>query len=322
MSTGFDSEVLLTLALYTLRLIPLVFICSLIVNLLVDLGFTKKIGRIFSPFLRLAKLPGDLSVVPVITIFEAKVGHAMMASLLKKQVIDERHVIACVFLVTPLVMIYFTLRLYLPVAFPALGVEAATIYIAFSFAAAFVKMIVGIFYGRMAPHTLQTGKLSIEASNPKKNTTKGELLRKSLRESLKLTKSVALRTIAVVLALALLYFLGIFKWLNNVIQGLAYSLGLSSYSAAVVAAQAISPMAGLILAGTFLSHAQLTVKEAIVSLMIGKMIFLLTADYPRHAFPFYASLYPTRLAFKMVAYSTLITVPTLAMLTVLAAVFL
>ncbi len=322
MSTGFDSEVLLTLALFTLRLIPLVFICSLVVNLLVDLGFSKKIGRIFSPFLRLAKLPEDLSVVPVITIFEAKVGHAMMASLLKKRVIDERHVIACVFLVTPLVMIYFTLRLYLPVAFPALGVEAAIIYIVFSFTAAFVKMIVGIFYGRMTPHTLQTGKLSIEASNPKKNTTRKELLRKSLHESLKLTKSVALRTIAVVLALALLYFLGIFEWLNNAIQGLAYSLGLSSYSAAVVTAQAISPMAGLILAGTFLSHAQLTVKETIVSLMIGKIIFLLTADYPRHAFPFYASLYPTRLAFKIVAYSTLITVPTLAMLTVLAAVFL
>lgn len=62
----------------------------------------------------------------------------------------------------------------------------------------------------------------------------------------------------------------------------------------------ISPISAVLTAGELLRNGLIGVKECLIVLSIGKLLFLIVMDYPRHSFLLYASFFPARLASKLV----------------------
>ena len=307
MYTGFDLQYLLS---FLARLVFFAFAGSLAANIMLELGVAERVARLVSPLLKLARLPGALSAPMVALLLEPRVGHAMIASLLEREVVEEREVVAATLVVAPLATLTFAVpRFYLPVVFPALGATLAITYLCFALSCSLARMAVGAAYGRSAPRRERTG--DVVAYEPPRTRESG-VLKRALRESLALTRRIATRSALVVALLALASYVGIFSWLEEGLENLVGLVGLPTCAAAIAATYAVSPTAGTALAGVLLAQAGVTPKEALLGLLLGAALFRAASEYPRHTFPFYASIYPTRIALKLTGIVVAIDLPVLA----------
>ncbi|RLF10135.1 MAG: hypothetical protein DRJ98_06815 [Thermoprotei archaeon] len=322
-----ESELLLQLVLFAVRLIPLVFVGAVFANLCVELGVADRIARFINPLLRAAALPKGLSIPLIMVPLEPRVGHAMISSMLERGEIGEREVIASSFLVTPLVIAIFLVpRYYLPVAFPALGVTVATIYILCTLLCSLAKMGIAIVYGQLTAHGGKTPtaieKLHSSSAEASKRSSRRDVFIVALKEAAVLTKKVAVRTLAVVLFLAVAGYVGLFLWLENGLSSAIGFIGLPAHTITIAATYAVSPLAGIALAGAVLSQTEVSCRGALAGLLLGSALFRLSSEYPRHSFPFYASVYPVKVAFKLVALSIAIDLPVLLALTAAVLIFM
>jgi len=89
-----------------------------------------------------------------------------------------------------------------------------------------------------------------------------------------------------------------FDWLKSAFQSYISTMGFSLEFALILSVQSISPTMGILAAGEMLRQCLIGVKETLLVLILGRLIFLIVFDYPRHSFPFYVSMYPTKLAAK------------------------
>ncbi len=310
-----EFELTLHLTFYAIKLIPLVFVGSFLANLLLEAGVTGRIARLIFPLLRAGRLPGEVSL-PLVTIpLEPRVGHGMLASMLKSGVIGEREVFVSVFLVSPLAVIVFIVpRYYIPVIIPALGVPIALLYLFFTLACSFAKMFTGILYGRVTSK-VKNFKVAF------KHETAGECLKSrlkswrvvksALKSSLSLTKKVSIRTFIVVLALMVVSYFGVFTFIEKALHTVIGGAGLPARSVAIATTYAVSPIAGVVLAGAMLSKGEISCKYVLTGLLLGSILFRLVSEYPRHSFPFYASVYPVKLALKLTAVTIAVDLPVL-----------
>jgi hypothetical protein len=53
--------------------------------------------------------------------------------------------------------------------------------------------------------------------------------------------------------------------------------------------------------GELVKSGSIGAKEVLLALVLGGFTFLITQDYPRGAFPLYASIYPTKTAVKFIS---------------------
>jgi len=138
-----------------------------------------------------------------------------------------------------------------------------------------------------------------------------DALRPSLRSAATLTRKVATRILAVVAFLAIATYLGLFTLINEAMSNTLSFTELPAQVIAIATTSAISSIAGMALAGAMLAQAAISYKEALLGLLLGGLLFRLSSEYPRRSFPFYASIYPVKLAFKLVTLSILIDMPVL-----------
>jgi hypothetical protein len=55
------------------------------------------------------------------------------------------------------------------------------------------------------------------------------------------------------------------------------------------------------MSGELVKSGSIGAKEILLALVLGRFTFLITQDYPRGAFPLYASIYPRKTAAKLLA---------------------
>ena len=325
MSLSLELELIYELALFVAKLIPLVFIGALAANLAVELGFAKRLAKLVSPLLKAAHLPEHLSVPVAVLPLEPRVGHAMLSAMLERGEIGEREVIVSTFLTLPLVIVVFFIpRHYVPVAFPALGVTVAGLYVLCMLAVSSVKMAFSIAYGRSSRLSVAHGPRSLDGGGGPSMAKPDfkEVLRSSVNFAASLTKRVAVRMLAVVAFLAAATYLGLFALVNEALSSVLGFTKLPGQVIAIAATSAISSIAGMALAGAMMAQASITYKEALLGLLLGSLLFRLSSEYPRYSFPFYASIYPVKLAFKLVTLSILIDLPVLLALIAAVAAFM
>ncbi len=319
-----ELELIYQLALFVARLIPLVFVGGLAANLAVELGFAKQLARLASPLLKAARLPEQLSVPIAMIPLEPRIGHAMLSAMLERGEVGDREVVISTFITLPLVIVVFFIpRFYIPVALPALGFTVAGLYVLCILMVSAAKMAFSIAYARSSkptkPYATSTPlSLGDGAARPSFK----EALRSSISFASSLTKKVATRMLAVVAFLVAAAYLGLFTLINEALSGLLSFTKLPGQVIAIATTSAISSIAGMALAGAMMAQASITQKEALLGLLLGSLLFRLSSEYPRHSFPFYASVYPVRLAFKLVALSILIDLPVLLALIAAVAAFM
>ncbi|MCX8172225.1 MAG: hypothetical protein N3D09_01240, partial [Archaeoglobaceae archaeon] len=98
----------------------------------------------------------------------------------------------------------------------------------------------------------------------------------------------------------LLLFAGFFDLISKTVDAYTKQFGFSSNFAVLISIHLFSPISSMLTAGEFLRNGLISVKECLIALLIGRFLFIALMDYPRHSLPFYASIFPVKLASKLV----------------------
>jgi len=266
-----------------------------IANLLVSLGLAKLISKPLSPLMKLANLPSLFSIPAIVSIVDIRGGLSIVASI-KNEKIDDSAIVAYSLVTRPLSTVSFLLRYYLPVTVVALGLSVGFMYIALSFLAAFISMLIGLIYGR-----IKVKRSSVEPTFPENlGNDFSQNLKNSLNSAIAMTKKVLIRYSIIVIAVSALFSLGFFDFLSKEVDVYAKQFGFSSSFATILSLHILSPTSSVLAAGEFLKKGLINAKECLIALLIGRFFFTALMDYPRHSFPFYASIFPLKLATKLV----------------------
>ncbi|MDH5807232.1 MAG: hypothetical protein QXW62_03270 [Candidatus Methanomethylicaceae archaeon] len=264
-------------------------------NLALEFGFAKSISKPLAPLMRLANLPTIFAIPAIISIVDVRGGLSIVGSLREKNIIDNSAVIAYKLVTMPFSLVFLFIRYYLPIFITVLGLFVGSIYITLSFISTFICMLIGIAYGR-----LRIKKKEIYLDFTKNSRNKNDVIKSSLKFALRMTKKVVFRYAIITVVISFLLPLGFFDIVSENIDVYTKQLGFSSNFAALISIHIFSPMSAILTAGEFLKNNLIGVKECLIALLIGRFLFISIMDYPRHSFPFYASIFPVKLASKLV----------------------
>ncbi len=261
--------------------------------LVLELGLSKYIAKPFKPIVKAAKMPQGLSSILALSIIDSRAAHAALSSLHCRGLMSDANVIACFMIMTPFGAVPLLARHFVPIAYAVLGPYIATLYLVIVFSSLFMRMIIGLMVSRRIKWRSDVHDV------PNIKVPHKVAMRSAVKSALKFTFRIGIRLFLVSWILVILTYFGFFEYLNDLIKPLILNLGLSGDVAAIAATRALSPIAGLYVAGQLMEVHNLTVREVLIGLIFGTLLFLLTSDYPRHTFPYYSSIYNVRLAAKL-----------------------
>lgn len=264
-------------------------------NLALEFGVAKLISRPLAPLMRSAKLPTIFAIPTIISTFDVRGGLSIISSLRERSRIDDSTVIVYTLVTKPFSTIFLLFRYYLPVSIAALGLYVGSIYIALSFISAFICMFIGIAYGRLR---VKRGEIDLKLEQSPKD--KSEAIKVSLKSALEMTKKVVLRYAVITVVISALMLLNIFDVVSENIGIYVKQFGFSPNFATLISIHVFSPMSAVFTAGEFLRNGLIDVRGCLIALLIGRFLFSAVMDYLRHTFPFYASIFPVKLASKLV----------------------
>uniref|UniRef100_A0A7J3TIJ4 Nucleoside recognition protein n=1 Tax=Geoglobus ahangari TaxID=113653 RepID=A0A7J3TIJ4_9EURY len=222
-------------------------------------------------------------------------GLSIVESIRRRGEISDNTIVTYKLVTSPFSAISFLFRYYLPVSLVALGPFAGSIYIALNFIAAVISMVIGLIYGRIRIKYKTQGFKIPEIKDKGKN-----VIRKSLKFAFEITRRIIVRYTIITAVISALIFLGFFDFLSKEIDVYTRNFGFSSNFAALISIYTFSPISSVLVAGEMLKNGIISVKECLIALLIGRFLFITIMDYPRHSFPFYVSIFPVRLATKLV----------------------
>ncbi|MGC9103863.1 MAG: hypothetical protein ACP5JF_03610 [Candidatus Methanodesulfokora sp.] len=282
-----------------LTLIAATFLGVLVANILISLGYIEKVGFLLVPVMRAAGLPKQLSFPAVVGIINGRAEHSIVSSYMRQSRIGEAEVLAYNLVTTPLAVIFYLYRYYLPIYIASLGLIVGGIYVLLSFISSLVAFTLGVIYGRLK---VRSKDMLAEGYSER---LKGRGFRDCLRMAVSTTIYITKRYIVITIVLLVLDNIGIFSQMKLLLK--AARIPVSPQGLAIVTTQVASPTAGVLMAGELLKSSSITAKEALIALILGRFLFLISQDYPRASFPFYASMYPVSTATKLVLFSALAT---------------
>jgi len=114
-----------------------------------------------------------------------------------------------------------------------------------------------------------------------------------------MTINVGVKYAIIVVVLSLLTYFGLLNYLESLSTPLTRTLLSNPTTIPVTITYAVNPSAAILMAGELLKSGVVTWKDALVALLIGKILFAIISEFPRHSFPFYVSIYPPKLAVKL-----------------------
>jgi len=287
-------DVLLRYVGSTLLLLATTFVGVFLADLLFSYGLYRKIGGPFRLLLKSAKLPEGLSVPMITGLIDSRAEHAIMSSLVKSGALTHREVVCYNLVSLPFGGSRMLIQYTLPVALAGLGLFVGAMYVALSVTGLFIGMAIGIISGKV-----------LLAREQKDITLNGERqsrkvdVRRSLLKAAFMAKSVGIRYVIVVVVLLLLTYLGVFDYLKNLSTPIAKALFVSVEALPIAITYALNSTAAILMAGELIREGVVAWKDALIALFVGRIVFAVTSEFPRHSFPFYASMYQPKLALKL-----------------------
>ena len=94
--------------------------------------------------------------------------------------------------------------------------------------------------------------------------------------------------------------------LCELINPIVLNLGFSEHQILIAISYTIYPTSSYFIAHELMSKYMMSLKDVLIGIYLGHILFTLVMEYPRHTFPFYASIYGVRLAFKITTYTVII----------------
>ncbi len=261
---------------FVLSTFPVILVASLVTSQLIERGLMEKFSERIKPFLKRLNL-NEVTVSSVAVCFvSATAAYSILSQALREKVIDDREVIAASFINSFPSMLTHFYRFFIPFVIPVLG-WVGFIYAALRLIVAVVKSLIGFAIARM---------WNVREKNEIKQDIKVESF-----SILKIVKNTLPVMVVTYFFVQLTLQSGIFS----------FSLSFLPFDPAVLsvaAIQLINQKASIVLCKSLLENDALSVKWAVIALMLGNVVTFSTS-YIKHSLPLHASLFG-RLGVKIV----------------------
>ena len=294
-------EVLLQSLVFCARTIPSIFLGIVLVNILENLGWTKRIGWIAKPFTRLGRLKEASGVSFIVAFGSPSSANAMLMQLFRENKIDKKEMyVASLANTFPAALMHW--RSMLPVLIPILGLTGILYFVTFVFIG-FIKTIFVLIVGRFI---LKGNTDLLQAENPVIVKLKPiELFKKSIKQGWPLMKRVIFITIPTTILIFWLIDIGVFEWLTLHIQGVTKFFPIPVEGLSIAAAYFGQTIAAYTIAGNMLAAGAISAKNIILALLLGQVLSSVISAF-RYSAPYYVGIFGTKMGAELLIYSSLI----------------
>ena len=294
-------EILSKSLVFCYRTIPSIFLGIVLVNILENLGWTKRIGWIAKPFTRLGRLKEASGVSFIVSFGSPSSGNAMLMQLFRDKKIDKKEMyVASLANTFPAALMHW--RSMLPVLIPLLGMTGIIYFGTFVFIG-FIKTIAVLIVGRFILKG-NTDQLHVEDPVIIKLKTI-DLLKKSVTQGWPLMRRVIFITIPITILVFWLVDLGVFDWLTLHIQGVTKIFPVPVEGLSIAAAYFGQSVAAYTIAGNMLAAGAISSKDIILALLLGQLLSSVISSF-RYSAPYYMGIFGTKMGTELLVYSSLL----------------
>jgi len=269
----------------------LVTVGIVVANILTETGIFSWLSSFTGPFCRVSGL-SDACIISVVAMgVNATAGKSMLAEYYHDRMVTEREVITALIMGTfPVVLGESLFRVQLPVALVLLGPVIGAIYTGLNLFSSGIQAFVALLYSRRFlanPGCASTPAPSAPAAALVLNR---EVVLAGCRKAVPTLRRVVPVTLAALIVLSLLSATEIMDAVAAAFDPLLRAAGLPGESAAALAAQFVHFSAGYAIVASLLDNGILTLKTALVTLILGSMV-VITMIYVKYSVPLYLSLF-------------------------------
>lgn len=285
-----------------LRLVMFISIGLLVGNILEGLRWTRAMGKVATPLIRMGRLKDISGASFALAFFSGVAANSMLSEAYDKgELSDKELVISNLFNSLP------TYFLHMPTVFfiaaPFIG-NVAFMYVGLTLAAAFLRTALIILWGHMAlPPNGYCGNISarLKSQEPRDVVAIMTVALKRLRKRL---PRIVFITVPIYAALFFLRSYGVLAdfqtFLSNHLSFLSWFkpevVGVAAFSLAA------EFTAGLAAAGSLLGSGTLSPRDLVLALMIGNILSTPMRAL-RHQLPYYAGIFKGKMALKLIIYN-------------------
>jgi len=282
-----------------LRLLVYLGLGLLVGQAIESLGWAAKLGSWAAPLLRWGHLRRECGAAFTAAFFSGILANTMLVTLYQEGKISRREMIVT-YLFNNAMPVYL---LHLPttffIIFP-LTRQAGLIYLGLTLAAALLRSVVLLFYGRLRlpAETAGEGAITVPAPERQEGLLQeiwGKFQRRFIR--------VTFYTFPIYIFIFLLNDWGFFRWLRNAAAShVAVSFLPMEAASVVIFSVAAEFTSGMAAAGAFLQSGALTVSQTVMALVLGNIVATPIRAL-RHQLPSHAGIFSPKLGAELLLLS-------------------
>jgi len=267
-------------------------ICAGIVlaNLALEMGVFRHLGRVLNPLFHTANISPEVGASAMARMFSPSAGYSTLAQFYHSGRVEEKSVIITTFIASFPYELLRILKFYLPVAIPLLGLSLGAKYIAVKVGSGFLQTALALTYSRFRlPGVVAGGESENEPS-----------LKRALSTSLQTLKRVIPLFLLTFGGVRLLLSQGLLSPLASLGEPLTAIFSLPGEASLLIATMLANVVAGFATGGELLREGLLSEEEALITLLAG-LVVTLPRIFLQHTAPVVSSLFPKKVALKMIS---------------------
>ncbi len=285
-----------------IRLVLFISLGLLIGNILEGLRWTRAMGKVATPLIRMGRLKDISGASFALAFFSGVAANSMLSEAYEKgEISDKELVVSNLFNSLP------TYFLHMPTVFfiaaPFIG-SVAFVYVGLTLLAACIRTVLIVLWGRFwLPSEGCCGSISAKlAGQEPKNLA--EIVSKALKRLRKRLPRVVFITVPIYTAFFFLRHYGVLASFQEYLsENLSFLSWLNPEIFGIVAfSLAAEFTAGLAAAGSLLGDGTLAPRDIVLALMIGNILSTPMRAL-RHQLPYYAGIFRGRMALKLIIYN-------------------
>jgi hypothetical protein len=189
------------------------FLGVLTADILTSTKYVDKVAFLFVPLMKIAKLSRKLSLPALISIIDSRAEHSIVSSYLKRSEVREAEVLVYNLVTSPLSLVMFFFKYYLPVVIASLGLYLGGMYVLFSLLSSLIGLTIGVVYGRfkLKGDEAEEKDVKEEIERNDRASVRRVDLRKSVKSAAFFTKTILQKYLIILAALLVLNYLGVFS---------------------------------------------------------------------------------------------------------------
>jgi hypothetical protein len=283
------------------RLLFFVSFGLLVANFIESLNWTHAIAKVATPLIRIGHLSDITGASFSMAFFSGVSANSMLAEGYDQGKLDDRELIlANLFNSLPTYFLHLPTMFFITVP---LIKGAAFLYVGLTFFAAICRTLFIIIVGRLFLPAQKRGDLAEKLGE---NQVCGwrEALKKAGERFQQRIRKILMFTVPIYALIFFLNKIGHFEALEQFFsQYVSFLSWLHPESIGIIVLHIVAEFtAGLALAGALIDAGNLSSREVVLALLVGNIVSS-PMRAVRHQFPYYAGIFPVRIAVKLICYN-------------------